>query len=60
MSSFPRKSDLGVYFRNRLGKMMERKLLRKPIDYGRTDAMYKKIGHDLYYIDFQDNDTKIN
>ena len=60
LSSFPRKSDLGVYFRNRLGKNDGEKVTKEDlIDYGRTDVCIQKIGHDLYYIDFsRDNDTK--
>lgn len=53
LSSFPKKSDLGKYFRSRLGKGDGEKITKKDlIDYGRTDVYMQKIGQDQYYIDF--------
>ena len=53
LSSFPKKSDLGKYFRSRLGTGDGEKITKKDlIDYGRTDVYIQKIGQDQYYIDF--------
>ena len=53
LSSFPKKSDLGKYFRSRLGIGDGEKITKKDlIDYGRTDVYIQKIGQDQYYIDF--------
>ena len=53
LSSFPKKSDLGAYFRKRLGVEDGAKVTKQDlIDYGRTDLYIQKIGQDTYYIDF--------
>ncbi len=53
LSSFPKKNELGKYFRNRLEIGAGEKITKQDlVDYGRTDISIQKIGQDQYYIDF--------
>ena len=53
MSSFPVKSELGLYLRRRIGvasgKAVDKNDLEK---YGRTDINVKLIGNGIYMLDF--------
>lgn len=48
-----RNSDLGEYFRNRLGLANGAFVTRADLDrYGRTDVMFLKLDEETYYMDF--------
>ena len=48
-----RNSDLGEYFRNRLGLANGAFVTREDLDrYGRTDVIFIKLDEETYYMDF--------
>ena len=48
-----RNSDLGEYFRNRLGLANGAYVTRADLDrYGRTDVVFLKLDEETYYMDF--------
>lgn len=48
-----RNSDLGEYFRNRLGLSYGAFVTRDDLDhYGRTDVVFLKLDEEVYYMDF--------
>lgn len=48
-----RNSDLGEYFRNRLGLANGAYVTREDLDrYGRTDVVFLKLDEETYYMDF--------
>ena len=48
-----RNSDLGEYFRNRLGLPNGAFVTRADLDrYGRTDVVFLKLDEETYYMDF--------
>ena len=48
-----RNSDLGEYFRNRLGLANGAFVTRADLDrYGRTDVVFIKLDEETYYMDF--------
>ena len=48
-----RNSDLGEYFRNRLGLANGDFVTREDLDrYGRTDVIFIKLDEETYYMDF--------
>ena len=48
-----RNSDLGEYFRNRLGLANGAPVTRADLDrYGRTDVVFLKLDDETYYMDF--------
>ena len=48
-----RNSDLGEYFRNRLGLANGEYVSRDALDrYGRTDVTFIKLDEETYYMDF--------
>ena len=48
-----RNSDLGEYFRNRLGLANGSYITRADLDrYGRTDVVFLKLDEETYYMDF--------
>ena len=60
LSSFPKKNELGKYFRNRLEIGAGEKITKQDlVDYGRTDISIQKIGQDQYYIDFSKDEFGI-
>jgi NgoFVII restriction endonuclease len=53
ISSFPVKSELGEYFRNRLGVPLGQPVRRHHLDsYGRTDVAVSLISEGVYKFDF--------
>lgn len=53
ISSFPRKSELGIYFRTRLGVPLGARVTRQHLEnYGRTHADLSLLSEGVYYCDF--------
>lgn len=53
ISSFPNKSELGVYFRNRLGVALGERVEKEDLlSYGRTDVQVSLIEDGVYLFDF--------
>ena len=53
ISSFPIKSEMGVYLRNRLGVPLGQPVRRHHLDnYGRTDIRVSLLGNGIYSCDF--------
>ena len=51
--SFPEKSQLGIYFRNRLGVPLGARVSRRHLErYGRTTVEVSILSEGVYYIDF--------
>jgi len=53
ISSFPKKSLIGIYLRKRLGVNLGESIRMEHLErYGRTDIDVSSLGNGIYYFDF--------